>query len=81
MYLLGNIYRSPQSDIHNDIELFNLISKVSSLNNSQFVLVGDFNLPDIDWNNWSSNQGSVSSKKFIDVLRDNMLIQHEKLKN
>ena len=74
--LLGNIYRSPQSDIHNDIELFNLISKVSSLNISQFVLVGDFNLPDIDWNNWSSNQGSVSSKKFIDVLRDNMLIQH-----
>ena len=39
----GNIYRSPQSDIHNDFELFNLINKVSSLINSQFVLVGDFN--------------------------------------
>jgi len=75
-FLLGNIYRSPNSDAHNDAEIFSLINTVAGLNNTQILLVGDFNFPDIDWNIWSSNHGSSQSTAFIDVLRDNMLLQH-----
>jgi len=75
-FLLGNIYRSPNSDVHNDAELFSLINTVAGLNNTQILLVGDFNFPDIDWNIWSSSHGSSQSTAFIDVLRDNMLLQH-----
>jgi len=74
--LLGNIYRSPNSDIGNDAELFNLIDTVCCLSNTQLLLVGDFNFPDIDWNSWSPKYNSSQSSKFIEVLRDHMLLQH-----
>ena len=48
--LIGTIYRSPNSDPNNDAELFAFINTVSSLNNMQLILVGDFNFPGIDWN-------------------------------
>ena len=75
-FLIGNIYRSPNSDLPNDSDLHDLINSVSSLNNTQFILVGDFNFPDIDWDTWSSTHGSSPGCAFIDVLRDNMLLQH-----
>jgi len=60
--------------MYNDTELFNLINTVSGLNNIQLFLVGNFNFPDVDWNNWSSNHGSLNSNDFTEVFRDNHVI-------
>jgi hypothetical protein len=47
------------------------------MENANLLLVGDFNYSDIDWTRW--NSGNTQSNKFLDILRDNMLIQHVEL--
>ena len=41
------------------------------------VIVGDFNFPGIDWNNWSMehNENHITFK-FLELLRDNFMSQH-----
>jgi len=59
------------SDIHNYVRYYDKIlqNTVSSLNNTQLLLVGDFNFIDID-------TFLFQSSKFIDFLHNNMLLQH-----
>ena len=38
------------------------------------VWAEDFNYPDIDWENWSSND--ITSQKFIETVQDAYLFQH-----
>ena len=72
--LVGNFYRSPNSCAENDNKLFALINAICESYLCSKILVGDFNLPNIDWGNCSSN--CAISKKFLSTVQKNFLIQH-----
>ena len=75
--LLSTIYRSPNSDEVNDDNLLKLIQEISEKQNKDNVIVGDFNLPQIDWTNYLSLTGEDNIHyKFIENLRDCFLLQH-----
>ena len=61
-------------------ELLNMIGSVSKLNYTHIVLTGDYNLPDINWDLWTSKSENPNniSFKFIECLRDNFMFQHVK---
>ena len=62
----------------NNTELLNMIRSVSKLKYIHIVLTGDYNLPDINWDLWttkSENPNNISYK-FIECLRDNFMFQH-----
>ena len=63
------VYRSPNSSKVNDDELCDFVGKM----NGTYVIVGDFNLPDIRWQN-----GCAGSKgrKFLETISDKFLTQH-----
>lgn len=48
--IVGSIYRSPNSTRTSTIALFDSISKIVDKNPSHLLIMGDFNLPRIDWN-------------------------------
>ena len=71
--LCGIVYKS-QKEKENDI-LHDLFMSVSKLKNyTHLLIMGDFNYPDIDWENWSSND--ITSQKFIETVQDAYLFQH-----
>ena len=48
------VYRPPNTDVDTTKQLINEISeKVKCLNN--YVIIGDFNMPNINWDQYSSN--------------------------
>ena len=73
---LGCVYRSPNSSEENMKALHEVITAANKMagKNDQLVLVGDFNLPKIDWNSWAAT--NTESTLFIELLRDNFLYQH-----
>ncbi|XP_069114365.1 uncharacterized protein [Argopecten irradians] len=78
--LIGLIYRSPTDsgiDINNE-NLCKLITEVSSMKFSHYLLMGDFNYPAIDWINWNTKGDNTNSReyKFIECLQENNLWQH-----
>ena len=40
------------------------------------MIVGDFNLPRVNWSNWSSPEGDVVGNNFLEVLDDLLLFQY-----
>ena len=76
--LLGCIYRSDdKSSDANNSNMCTMISNMAKRNNTHFVLTGDYNLPDINWDTVSTNkpEGHIS-RLFIDTMRDNFLCQN-----
>ncbi len=76
--LIGCIYRSPNCTVDNELNLFRLLNEISNLRSTQIIIAGDFNYPEIDWNNWQTpNEGLVhGSGAFIECLRDSFFYQH-----
>ena len=73
--LIGNIYRSPNSDATNNENLLSIFSnqEITSKLYDKIIITGDFNFPSIDWNcNMSTNTKDI---EFIEVLRDAYLSQ------
>lgn len=56
-----------------NIKLMNTVSADKAY--SHLLIMGDFNLPKIDWDSWST-RSDKDSGKFIECLRDNYLYQH-----
>ncbi len=50
-----------------------LCNSISQIDNDNVLLMGDFNLRDIDWAKWEAT--SASSTKFLDTLEENELTQ------
>ena len=76
---IGAVYRSPSSSTKNDSNLNNLINHVCSHFSGDFVLLGDFNYRNINWDTWTSAGSSCldsPENKFIDCLQYNLLLQH-----
>ena len=75
--LLGCLYRSPSST-ENSLQDINSLFKLAT--NSRFshvLIVGDFNLPQINWRTGlSSAPPSHCSHTFIDTVHDSFLYQH-----
>lgn len=77
--LLGSFYRSPNSTEANSKLLIDLINKVNDEHHGKLLLLGDFNFPRINWQNWSvtDNTDQITIEThFIQCLRKNLLCQH-----
>ena len=74
--LIGGIYRSPSSTEENTLRLNDLICSAMDLHYNYTVIVGDFNFPSINWEDWTTTESNNHiSFKFIECLRDNFLTQ------
>ena len=75
--LIGCLYRSPSSNGDSTTKLCNLLRTVSSTNPTRLLIVGDFNLPEIEWNNWTiSGNEDNQPHQFVECLQDCFLYQH-----
>ena len=73
--LVGVIYRSHGSSEANNDKLNQTIIEAVGLNHSHFLLMGNFNYPNIKWDSESTESNTVEDK-FIENIRDNFLFQH-----
>ena len=69
--LIGICYRSPNSTALEDDGLIEIINKTGE---EQVIIMGDFNLPDIEWSTLSAS--SKTGIKFVDCIQDSFLVQH-----
>ena len=71
-FLIGGVYRSPQSSIENNDLLLDLLQKTKDTTYSNILIMGDFNLPEINWDLWTTTRSETHiSYKFLECLRDN----------
>ena len=75
--LLWLMYRGPRSSEENLRNMCKLMEEVSQSKFSHVLLMGDYNIPGIDWE-WNNTQGSVKSLefRFLETVRDCYLYQH-----
>ena len=75
--LVGCIYRSPSSNPDDSMRQLKLLLQQASSMSSHLVIVGDFNLPQIDWElELSLAPSTHCSHPFLDAIRDSFLFQH-----
>ncbi len=55
--LFTSIYGSPNSDTDNNANLLQLMQEIGDMKTQYKVLVGDSNLPQINWRNWTTSTG------------------------
>ena len=74
--LVGLVYRSPSSTELNSSKLLDIIHTISLQQSfNQLLLIGDFNLPDIEWvNHYCSSSPTSFSAKFLDAMQDSFFI-------
>jgi len=70
---VGCIYRSPSSSVDTNTKLLCDLLRMS-VTTSHYLLCGDFNYPNIDWSNLTSNSAILVD--FIDTTQDLFLHQH-----
>ena len=76
--VIGCLYRSPSVDGHGSVNsLTKLLNVISDLNPPHLLVVGDFNLPEIDWeSSFSRAPDNHCSHTFIDTVNGCYLYQH-----
>ena len=77
LYLIGVVYRSPNSTDDNNRKLLSMFETINTMHFQHLMIMGDFNLPAIDYNNMTvgSDEESIGSK-FFDITQDIFLFQH-----
>ena len=79
--LVGCIYRSPGSSDENNQKLNDIIIEPNNHHHTHFMLLGDFNYPNIIWDDaCATGSGNAAESKFCDCLRDEGLFQHVTLR-
>ena len=53
------MYRSPNSNDQNSVELISLFNKVKDTGDSHKLIMEDFNLKEIDWENMTTSVGET----------------------
>ena len=76
--IIGCVYRSPNSTPENNDNFLALLSRVAETDPSHLLILGDVNLPDINWNTMTTNHSNLLqvSNRFIDLINDNYRYQH-----
>ena len=76
--LVGSVYRSPNSTRENDKLLLKQIEHANEIaGDNRILILGDFNVPGIDWSDMDTKQGaSWIDKGMLDVVRDCFWYQH-----
>lgn len=75
--VVASIYRSPSSDDENNKKLLGLLQEISDLSVEHKVVCGDFNLPGINWQNYTLKSGAdLLCFDFIEKIRDCYFVQH-----
>ena len=70
--LVGCVYRSPSCETDNNLSLNHLITAACDLPQKHKVILGDFNYPDVNWDNLS---GVAASEAFRDTINNCFLTQ------
>ena len=77
--LITSIYRSPSGDVTENEKLMELMREVNNNQARYKVILGDFNMPNINWILSTTTGGWNSIEyKFIETVRDCFLTQHIK---
>ena len=75
--VIGCVYRSPNSTMENNQNLYQLLNIVNNSHFSHLLIAGDFNCKEIDWKQHSTsvNENHVSTQ-LLECIRDCFLYQH-----
>ena len=73
--LVGVMYRSDSGLPENNCELLNRLNLISSQNYSHLLVMGDFNLPKINWDMPHFGNHSEFEQNILDCLQENYLFQ------
>ena len=74
--LIGCLYRSPNSNESNNNLLLDILNETKLKKKTRLVIVGDFNLKEIDWANFKvSTRPEHIAMKVFDVINDNFYEQ------
>ena len=75
---IGAIYRSPSNNDQENEELWSQIHNILKEKSSHHLLIGDFNLPRINWRNYSTDilNPEDTHNRFLNFIKDNYLTQH-----
>ena len=70
--LAGCVYRSPSNTKEQNNDFIQMMREMTQHQYSHTLIMGDFNLPKIDWNIWESTSADLAdtNNRFIEVLRD-----------
>jgi hypothetical protein len=71
--LIGCVYRSPNSSVENDSAINEILVQASKLPFSHFLVLGDFNHPELDWKSVGPQH---SGFLFMESVRDSFFYQH-----
>lgn len=74
-FTFGVINRPPNSSIEPLVDLSASLDHAEFNDSAEIVLVGDFNLPDIDWNTISVPRESDLNCKLMDILLEHFMSQ------
>ena len=74
--LFGLIYCSPNSDIGNFNNLCSLHTQAINIGVYHLLIVGDFNMPHINWNTLCVTSNSICDEAFLTLLDDLLFTQH-----
>ena len=74
--LIGGIYRSPNSEASNNDHLIDLFDKLTTINNTDILIMGDFNFKEIDWINMTvATRTEHPAYKLFNKINDAFLHQ------
>ena len=76
--LVGTIYRSPNSTEENNKRLAKIITKATEIaGQNRFIILGDFNLPNIDWaNDYIKPNSRAVERDLFEIFNDCFWYQH-----
>ena len=82
-FVLGNIYRIPNSLLNNDKNVYDLLHQIEKKISVPKLIAGDFNFSNIDWYPVTGIRASAkcvalsdNEMAFVNSLRENLLFQH-----
>ena len=77
--LLGCVYRSPNSSLEEDCYLAEELTEACKRSFSHFLITGDFNHPEINWDTCSPSQNMHhKASRFLECIKDCFLHQNVK---
>ena len=72
---LGVFYRPPKSDINSLLDLQTALDSVLSTPNADLLLLGDFNMPEINWETNCASRSSDHTTLLCEIIHNNFLTQ------